>query len=648
MSTAATLTHRTVVTGINRTDVQVSKNAWNDSLVAAGGLTGALFILDSGQSDGWGVIPAVAVGAVLASAGTGTEPVWATAPSVTSFTASSFVSAGATPASAGLVRLSNNGAVSWRNAANNADLGVTLNASNIFTFDATIATPQGTKTAPAYRGTDADTGMYFDTNQVKWTVNDTDVMRVSGSVFDLTVDAFEFRLGASNDVVIARMAADKLKMPSFLGIGGTTSSFPALKRSSAEMHVRLADDSGFASVSCGDVTTPRIHVAQVGSDSGALTLTSDGTQRWFIASSGHLSAIVGNTYDFGTSGAPRNVYVGTSVIVGTSPATSGAIALANDAGIVFRNAANTADVTGLSVNSSNKVLVGNDGDSSGVTVGHGSASGGVEIPHVGPHAVGSAASTQIQWRQSGSFTGVSNVRGFQLDPTLTIPVGGSASGIRVFTGFVEAASGTHDLIATVQIETSSITTGAATVNDTASLYVAGAMSAVVNGANYAVWVDAGDVRFDANLRFRGIGAGDPMFKPSSSAIAVRGGTDAGFVDFQARTFFADQDLCIGSGNQSSQGSIRLPNNSTVMAARNAANNGNLWIVQTNGSDEIIFGEDGTSATGTKTIIVGTETTDPAAPAANGWKLYARDNGAGKTQVCVRFPTGAVQVLATEP
>lgn len=43
-----------------------------------------------------------------------------------------------------------------------------------------------------------------------------------------------------------------------------------------------------------------------------------------------------------------------------------------------------------------------------------------------------------------------------------------------------------------------------------------------------------------------------------------------------------------------------------------------------------------------------EQADPAAPAANSAVLYARDNGAGKTQLCVRFPTGAVQVLQTEP
>ena len=43
-----------------------------------------------------------------------------------------------------------------------------------------------------------------------------------------------------------------------------------------------------------------------------------------------------------------------------------------------------------------------------------------------------------------------------------------------------------------------------------------------------------------------------------------------------------------------------------------------------------------------------ESTDVSAPAANKVRLFARDNGSGKTQLCARFPTGAVQVIATEP
>lgn len=39
--------------------------------------------------------------------------------------------------------------------------------------------------------------------------------------------------------------------------------------------------------------------------------------------------------------------------------------------------------------------------------------------------------------------------------------------------------------------------------------------------------------------------------------------------------------------------------------------------------------------------------DPTAPAVDRIKIYAKDNGAGKTQLCVRFATGAAVVIATE-
>lgn len=44
----------------------------------------------------------------------------------------------------------------------------------------------------------------------------------------------------------------------------------------------------------------------------------------------------------------------------------------------------------------------------------------------------------------------------------------------------------------------------------------------------------------------------------------------------------------------------------------------------------------------------TEQTAPSAPAANTARLYVDDNGAGKTRLNVRFNTGAVQVIATQP
>ncbi len=48
------------------------------------------------------------------------------------------------------------------------------------------------------------------------------------------------------------------------------------------------------------------------------------------------------------------------------------------------------------------------------------------------------------------------------------------------------------------------------------------------------------------------------------------------------------------------------------------------------------------------LIAFSERTDPAAPPANNGYLYMRDNGSGKTQLVMLFPSGAVQVIATEP
>ena len=46
------------------------------------------------------------------------------------------------------------------------------------------------------------------------------------------------------------------------------------------------------------------------------------------------------------------------------------------------------------------------------------------------------------------------------------------------------------------------------------------------------------------------------------------------------------------------------------------------------------------------VVEGAEQTSPAAPAANGYKIFAVDNGSGKTVLKVQFATGAAQVLAT--
>ena len=56
----------------------------------------------------------------------------------------------------------------------------------------------------------------------------------------------------------------------------------------------------------------------------------------------------------------------------------------------------------------------------------------------------------------------------------------------------------------------------------------------------------------------------------------------------------------------------------------------------------------TGAVTLSTYLAGIEETAPAAPAANGYRLYAEDNGSGKTRLMVIFATGAAQQLAIQP
>jgi hypothetical protein len=72
------------------------------------------------------------------------------------------------------------------------------------------------------------------------------------------------------------------------------------------------------------------------------------------------------------------------------------------------------------------------------------------------------------------------------------------------------------------------------------------------------------------------------------------------------------------------------------------------------ADQLVLGTDdafllgAANGTGKSFVQFREQSTDPAAAPADGARLFAKDNGAGKTQICVRFATGAVQVIATEP
>ncbi|MBW9093093.1 hypothetical protein JNB62_05310 [Microbacterium jejuense] len=108
----------------------------------------------------------------------------------------------------------------------------------------------------------------------------------------------------------------------------------------------------------------------------------------------------------------------------------------------------------------------------------------------------------------------------------------------------------------------------------------------------------------------------------------------------------------------SSGNIRFPTgvNNTTLTFRAGARlafkfdkNGNLFTLMSM-SDRVLvnaaFRIEGDSGNGY--FDYRSQSADPAAPTSGYARLFMRTNGSGKGELCVRFATGAVQVLATEP
>lgn len=112
-------------------------------------------------------------------------------------------------------------------------------------------------------------------------------------------------------------------------------------------------------------------------------------------------------------------------------------------------------------------------------------------------STGANAQTQAELLFAGATTVRARVTSRGVTQT-TAGVGESyASWIFGTQGFTEAASGTHALAAQVVFKAISITAGAATTTNTATVYIEDAATGGTN--NYALWVDAGISRFDGSF-----------------------------------------------------------------------------------------------------------------------------------------------------
>lgn len=142
-------------------------------------------------------------------------------------------------------------------------------------------------------------------------------------------------------------------------------------------------------------------IGEVSGGSG-INFATGGTIRWIIQNAGHLTTNADNTYDIGAAGAtrPRDVYVGTSVRVGTNPAGAGTLRMPYGNGLYARNNANGADILvadTVTVNSVADIVKIGTSNSNGVILYRRSGAGA-------PTASDIAASEWCLWRDTSGAT----------------------------------------------------------------------------------------------------------------------------------------------------------------------------------------------------------------------------------------------------
>jgi hypothetical protein len=144
-----------------------------------------------------------------------------------------------------------------------------------------------------------------------------------------------FRLGASSDVILTRDAANTLALRN----GSSAQMFNVYATytdASNYAYLRSGFDGSNFILQGGRAGTGPGYSLNIGLDatsSGNINFATLGANKWQIQSAGNIIAGTDNTYDIGASGAsrPRNVYIGTSIVTGSTTLHTTSVALTNGA-----------------------------------------------------------------------------------------------------------------------------------------------------------------------------------------------------------------------------------------------------------------------------------------------------------------------------
>ena len=143
---------------------------------------------------------------------------------------------------------------------------------------AALFSASGSASAPTVAVGISNSGFYWDGNYMNVSVSGTRI------AYFRSADCNIPRMTLQGRSVLASLTDGNFTLYnnsvnafSLLQFGGTTTSFPALKRSSASLQARLADDSAFAAIQ-GKLTTDTAYAVGVVTGTGYLTLyDSNGT-----------------------------------------------------------------------------------------------------------------------------------------------------------------------------------------------------------------------------------------------------------------------------------------------------------------------------------------------------------------------------------
>ena len=259
---------------------------WDANHYFTGGNLGAL--LYQGTAGLITNLDSVAAGQVLASAGAGSVPAWTASPSLTSIVFLGGQTLDGTTADITELRRTTNPQTllvnNTRTDGSNYERGFTKWTSNIYwvgTEEAGTGTPR-----QVWIGPNGAASVALVTGATaRWLVNSSGhLLANTDNTYDIGASGAtrprnlylsgQVGLGSSSSVLWN--ARSGIQSPSDgvllisnnastdfsrLQLGGTTSSFPALKRSSAQLQVKLADDSAFASIQASEFQTSTALVA---------------------------------------------------------------------------------------------------------------------------------------------------------------------------------------------------------------------------------------------------------------------------------------------------------------------------------------------------------------------------------------------------